>query len=112
MGTKYLRTGRVKVEHWRFDWRLCMAFFQEFFRGGTAKIVIQISIVVLIFLLFLDNFWGRGEGKLFQPPSPVEESQCKNSDIQKKIGVNQASKSLSILPQSSRAGSCPFSLEL
>ena len=35
-------------------------FFQEFFRGGES-IVMQISIVMLIFLLFSDQISGGGK---------------------------------------------------
>ena len=39
-----------------------LAFFQEFFSGGGAKfIVMQISFVMLIFLLFPDQISGRGQ---------------------------------------------------
>ena len=50
-----------------------------FFGGGAKSTVMQISFVMLIFLLFLDQISGGGVsegGKLPQgAPHPVEESQ-------------------------------------
>ena len=37
-----------------------LAFFQEFFSGGEY-IVVQISFVMLIFLLYSDQISGRGK---------------------------------------------------
>ena len=57
------------------QWRAKLAFFLEFFSGGAKSIVMQISIVIL---LFSDQISGRGES--FQggqtasggaPPAPL-----------------------------------------
>ena len=68
----------------RLTWRLqALAYFWEFFWGGAKSIVMQISIVVL---LFSDQISGRG--KSFQgglpeggrPFPPVEESHGLRED--------------------------------
>ena len=64
-----------------------MAFFQEFFSGGGGlkSIVMQIYIVMLIFILFLDQIPEGAKGEFFSggnlPRGSVEESQskCKTS---------------------------------
>ena len=42
-----------------------MAFFQEFFSGGLKSIVKQIYIVMLIFILFLDQIPEGAKGEFF-----------------------------------------------
>ena len=64
-----------------------LAFFQEFFQGAKS-IVMQISFIMLIFLLFSDQILGGAKvsegSKLLEkgaPPPPfypVEESQKMN----------------------------------
>ena len=61
---------------------LLLAFFQEFFQGAKS-VVMQISFVMIIFLLFLDQISGEGKSlRGGQTASggassalPVEESQ-------------------------------------
>ena len=61
---------------------LLLAFFQEFFQG-VKSIVMQFSFVMLIFLLFSDQFsggkslwWGQTASGVAPPCPPVEESQA------------------------------------
>ena len=76
-----------------------LAFFQDFFQGATS-IVIQISIVLLIFLLFSDQISGGGEFLREDKPlegghHPVEESKHTfgkiKSVLQKKSSRNMFS---------------------
>ena len=48
---------------------------RNFFQGGTKSIVMQISFVMLIFLLFSDQIWQKSSRGV---PLPVEESQMAN----------------------------------
>ena len=43
-----------------------LAFFQRFFSGGTKSIVWQISIILLILLLFWTKFVFSGETEVSQ----------------------------------------------
>ena len=59
-----------------------LASFQEFFQGGAKSVVMQISFLLLIFLLFSDQILGEAKspkgGQTVsggRPLPPMEESQ-------------------------------------